>query len=55
MVATLTLVLSPRADEPGLIMVAARTAEAIGPFSLNEIPQAIALGAKSPPELSGCH
>ena len=55
MVTALALILSPGADEPGLIMATPGTAEAIGPLAFNEIPEAVTLGAESAPELSGCH
>ena len=49
------LILSPGVDKPGLIMATPGAAEAIRPLAFDEIPEAIALGAKSPSELSGCH
>jgi len=55
MVTVLALILSPRWDEPGLIVAAAGTAVAIRPLSFDEIPHAITLGAKPPSELSRCH
>jgi hypothetical protein len=55
MVTLLALILSPRVDEPGLIMATLGTAEAVGPLAFNEIPEAVTLGAESTPELSGCH
>lgn len=55
MIAALALILSPRGDQIGLIMVTAGTAEATGPFARDEIPEAVTLGAKPPCELPGCH
>ena len=51
----LALILSPRADEIGLIMVTARTAETIRSFALDKISQVIALDAKPASELTGWH
>ena len=55
MVALFTLILSPRWNEPVLIMAAAGTAEPIGPLTFDEIPHAVALGAEAPTGLSRCH
>jgi hypothetical protein len=55
MITLLALILSPGVDEPGLIMATPGAAEAIWPLAFDEIPETIALGAKSPSELSGGH
>jgi len=55
MITTLALIFSARSDQIGLMMVTARTSKTIGPFALDEIPEAIPLGAKSSFELSGVH
>lgn len=55
MVTVFTLILPSRWDEPGLIVAATGTAEALGPLAFDEIPEAVALSAKPPPELSRSH
>lgn len=55
MVTVLTLILSPGWDKSGLIVAAAGTAEPVRPLAFDQIPHAVALGAKPPPELSRCH
>jgi hypothetical protein len=53
-VTILALILPPRADEPGLIMLTPGIVEAIGPLVPDEISQIITLGAKPVSELSWC-
>jgi hypothetical protein len=43
LITLVALVLSPRCDEPGVLVAAAGTAEAIGPLALDEISNTIAL------------
>jgi hypothetical protein len=52
---TLALILSARGDQIGLIMVTAGTAKTIRPFPFDEIPEAIPLSTKPPPQLSEGH
>ena len=55
MVTGFALVPPPGWNEPGLILGRAGTAEAIGPLAFDEIPHAVALGAKPASELFRSH
>jgi len=55
MITPLALILSPRCDEPSVVITATGTVEAIGPLAFDEIANTITFGAKPPSELSRCH
>lgn len=55
MVTPIALIKSPSLNEIDMLMTAARTSDAIRPFSLDQISQTIALCAKSASKLSGRH
>ncbi len=55
MAAAPALVFAPRGDQVGLVMVAARAAETLGPLALDDVAQAVALGAETPAELLRGH